>query len=213
MICRAFIVYNFLKNLTQIAHVLTSAIYAYERSHESTRAHTRHPIIYALECAHACTHVSMHERRSGTDANRVVRRGMQIERKRERERERRMYYTISRLCKRFCQLYVATRVHSRIARALQSASSSRPHILPSCHRSYQQSQPPRRDCVFRGACRLSPFKTVTPNAERVSPRVDGKRILHRGLSGGSNGEKGEEEPARRSHVCGRLPCAAAMALR
>lgn len=29
---------------------------------------------------------------------------------------------------------------------------------------------------------------MTPNAERVSPRVDGERILHRGLSGVATGE-------------------------
>lgn len=66
-------------------------------------------------------------------------------------------------------------MHSRIARALQSASAPSSSLPLSPSRSYLQSQPPRRDCVFRGACRLSPFKTLTPNAERVSPRVDGER--------------------------------------
>jgi len=51
--------------------------------------------------------------------------GMEGEKEGE-ERERRTYYTISRLRKRFCQLYVATGVHSRIARALQPPHSPLP---------------------------------------------------------------------------------------
>lgn len=120
----------------------------------------------------ASTHARTYERGNGADAK--VRGG------RDEDREANVLrYDLSRLRKRFCQLYVATGVHSRIARALQSASA--PSFLPlplsfAIHppQSYLQSQPPRRDCVFRGACRLSPFKTLTPNAERVSPRVNGE---------------------------------------
>jgi len=53
--------------------------------------------------------------------------------------------------------------------------------------------------VFRGACRLSPFKTLTPNAERVSPR--GERILHRGLWGWQL--RGWGRAGGSSRVCGR----------
>lgn len=135
-------------------------------------------LVHMLECAHARTHVCMHARawkRSGMRARVVGQAG------REMKIERRTYYTISRLCKRFCQLYVvAPGAHSRIARALQSASAS----------PWRSSGPPEVAATAARLCvpRCMPFVTIQDaDAEcRASFATSRRRerILYRGLSAG-----------------------------
>jgi hypothetical protein len=92
-------------------------------SHESTRDTRVNPwSTYAWMRArtqHACTHVRTSVE---TDASRAYREGW---------RQRDTYGTISRLRKRFCQLYVVAEAHGRIARALQSASVPPNHPIPT----------------------------------------------------------------------------------
>lgn len=77
-------------------------------------------MVHMLEYAHAC---STHAR--------ACKRMQTGRTKRDEDRGVHTYYTISRLRKRFCQLYVVAGVQSRIARALQSASAPPNHPIPT----------------------------------------------------------------------------------
>lgn len=162
-----------------------------------------------LECAQARTHASKQawsERGNGADAN-GCRRG-----ERDEDREANVLHPTISLASVSASvncMYVATGVHSRIARALQSTSAPslpplpRPSIRPD--RTCSRSRTATRLCVSR----CMPFVTIQDadaecQASFATSRRRGRKedSLYRDLRGG-DAPRGKEERTGRCAKLGR----------